>query len=320
MALRNPFAALQTDDDEVDGQVAAPAPVAKEVKAAAPAAAKQQPAKSAPREGGKSAGAPREARKEGAPRPPRQGGERKPQHAPKVADDAVVGADHHGERGPREHQSHRHVAGGDKRSGHEGSSFRNERHSHQKQNKESGKSGDRVWGNAKDAHEQQEAVVDSPAVDAESAAPAPASGEAEAPVEDGSQLLSLDEYRRQQKERRAQAPALPARKAGEGEDKSKWAAGQELVVKEETAEEAAAAAERKVQRSAKKQTLEINVQFQTETSRGGGDDSFRGRGRGRGGSRGGRGGPRTGSRSDAPKSAGHAAAGFKVSDDDFPSL
>jgi len=182
----------------------------------------------------------------------------------------------------------------------------------------------RNWGTVKDDEATLQAKPETTEGGDAEATPAAAAGESapvEVPEEEGPKQLTLDEFRRQQQERRNQLSLPAARKAGEGEDASRWGQAQELV-KEDEGSDAQNSAERKNQRAFKKQTVEINVQFQAEESSSAPRDNSRGRGRGgsRGGpSRGGRGGRGGRTSGPRPDSKGQSAS-FQVSDSDFPSL
>jgi hypothetical protein len=171
--------------------------------------------------------------------------------------------------------------------------------------------------------------------------------EAEAPKDDEPKQVSLEEFLRQKSQRSVPLPA--ARKAGEGEDASRWGDAQELV-KEDEDEENASKVHIFVYRfsyprilpalpspsdpsrsrplplkssSLKKAPLspvKASVVAVAEVSCLRSSISFVGRG-GRGGNRGGRGGnTRTEHAATAGAGSKVAGAGFKVDDSDFPSL
>jgi hypothetical protein len=90
------------------------------------------------------------------------------------------------------------------------------------------KRGDRPTRTDREHDSKEQIAAEAEPATEEPAANAEAEAEA-APVEEGPKQLSLEEYRRQQQERRAQASLPAPRKAGEGEDLSKWGKAQVLA-------------------------------------------------------------------------------------------
>ena len=311
----NPFAALADEEDEVldQGTVAAEPKVSKpaEGKAPAKAAAKPKEAKPASKDAAPKSDAPRQSRPK-SDRPPRAEKSAAGEESTVTVPEGKFGKEPRGR-------------GGADRGGRQGAAFKNEHHSHMKTSKpHSRENGKFNWGNETDTIAEGQSAFESgeahaPAAPTEAVTVA-AVVETEAPKEDEPVQFTLEEFLRQ-KEAKKTAALPKQRKAGEGED-AKWPEGQTLVKDDEDkADSKEETAERKSQRSLKKQTVPIDVKFVSAESAAAPRDSFRGRGRGRGGFRGGpRGGPRGGHSAPRRTEQQSSSAPYKVSDSDFPSL
>lgn len=314
--MPNPFSAL--DDEEP--QVVAPAAPVEAPKALKPAQPRAGSAK-APAGGARSGqnnnnkgGDNKAPRDSNARRAPKADGPRAPKtEGARVAkaDGAASGTDYN----PEKRDDRRGTDHSGKRQPREGFNTRNAKNSHSADKTETHKQYNRTVGDPKDPHTQdavateEEEKPEAPVVEAE---PKP-----EEPVQ-----LTLDEYRRQQAKRLAQAQLPAVRKAGEGEDASRWGNSQELTKEEEEEETTQeATTDRKTQqRSHRKQAFEINVSFQSANAAPRTENNNNFRGRGRGGFRGGRGG--RGGRTGGPRSDSKSAPAFQISEleKDFPKL